>query len=207
MTKTELMDYILVNTNQYFVGLENFEIKEPILDGLLKRAFGIYGKYNPVTILAPVLISSTYMKFNTMVDELGIERTVQNISGIFYSNFRTYPADVRDDLKVMWRWEFDKTRKILNTSFSNFDASSTYYIEFLCNPVLEDINYDDTLFLDLITALSYIYIGHNRNDFALSELPFDITDLRDEGKEMFDNVMEALKSGGNTGWSKAIDLL
>jgi hypothetical protein len=38
MTKDQVYNYILVNTNQYFVGSENFEINDKVLDGLIWKA-------------------------------------------------------------------------------------------------------------------------------------------------------------------------
>jgi len=203
MTKEEILDYILVNTNQYFVGMENFEIKEPVLDGLLKRALNIYGKYKPTEVVVPVLLNSTKTQLKEIEDEFGIIRPVRLVKNIYYMNYRKFPGDIKDWAKVPFVWEWDEVRKILFTSFSD-NTSDFYYIEFLCAPVLEDITYQDQEFLDLILALSLIYIGHNRTDFALSELPFDIRDLRDEGQDLYEKTIEYLETSGNSGWWKAL---
>jgi len=206
MTKEEVLDYIFVNTNQYFVGIENFEIKEPILDKLLQRALNIYSEYKSVDVLVPIKISSKRMKFKTIQDEFGDERTIKNITGIYMNDWRNFPLEqAKENFKIPWNYQFDKNRKVLICSFGNM-SSEPYYIAFLCHMILDDITDQDVEFLDLITALAYIYIGHNRNDFALSELPFDITDLRDTGQTLLDETIAKLKESGNSDWWKAIDV-
>jgi len=205
VTKEEVFNYILVNTNQYFVGKENFEINENVLDGLIWKALNIWGKYYPIYVIAPIAIHSRHLKLKTLKDKFGVERIIRGITGIFYNDFtKNYIGDVKESYRVIWQWKYDDVRNVLITPIND---GMIYYIEALCNPVLEDINKTETLFLELMTGLSLIYIGHNRTDFALSELPFDIRDLRDEGQQIVDKVIEDLEKNEEGNWSEAIDLL
>jgi len=201
MTKEEVFNYILVNTNQYFVGAENFEIKPPVLDGLLWKALNIWGDYNSVNVIEPIHIQNK-IKIETITDKFGIKRIVKNIADIYVQDYTQLPfSDAKHTLKVPFSWKYNSISKIL---FSGFEG--LYYIEALCTPVLDDIKSNETLFLELITGLALEYIGHNRNDFALSELPFDIRDLSDLGSEKVEKVKEELESSGGN-WYEAIELL
>lgn len=204
MTKEEVYNYILVNTNQYFVGKENFEITEPVLDGLIKRALNIWGDYNPVYVISPIFINNHKMKLEKIEDNFGIIRNILNINNIYFNDYtKNLWANSKNALKVPYSWKYDNIKKVLYFSA----PGEHFYIEALCTPVLEDIKSNETLFLELMIGLSLIYIGHNRTDFALSELPFDIRDLRDEGEQLVERVLDELKGTTNDGWNKVIDLL
>ena len=203
MTKQFVYDYILVNTNQYFVGKENFEITPEVLDGLIQKALMIYGNYFPVYVVAPVKITSKKMPLSTIIDNLGIERSIINITNIYFMDPTTLPFDARDALKIPFFWKYDDVRNVLLNSFEK----GIYYIEALTTPVLDDMNNNASDFLELIVGLALIYIGHNRTDFALSELPFDIRDLRDEGQQIVDKVIEGFENSAGTPWYEAIELL
>jgi len=204
LTKEEVYNYILVNTNQYFVGKENFEITDPVLDGLIKRALNIWGDYNPVYVISPVFIDSHKIKLEKIEDNFGITRRILNINEIYFNDYtKNLWPNSKNMLKVPYNWKYDSVKNILY-----FSAPGEYfYIEALCTPELEDINSNETLFLELMLGLALIYIGHNRTDFALSELPFDIRDLRDEGEQLVEKVLDELKGVTNDGWGKVIDAL
>ena len=199
MTKKELMNYIFINSNQYFIGIENFEIKKPVLDGLVHRALNIYGQYKEVEILIPIFISSYRTQLKEIEDEFGNLRQVKNIKDIYMSDYRTFPIDNRENFKIPFQWKFDTTRKVLSTSFKQ-----RCYIECLCSPILDDIDYQNQEFLDIMLGLTLIYIGHNRTDFILNDLPTEIRDLRDEGQELLEKTIEYLKESGNSNWYSAI---
>jgi len=206
MTKQELYNYILVNTNQYFVGSENFEISEPVLDGLIWKALNIWGQYNPARIISPINIDKPKINVSIIEDSFGIKRQIYSITGIYFDDYTKYPFDdAKENLKVPFNWIYDNVRNVL--MFPNAFESNIYYIESICSPTLDDINRNDDDFLDLMVGLALVYIGHNRTDFTLSELPFDIRDLRDEGQQIIDKVKEDLENQNNSNWYYAIDML
>jgi hypothetical protein len=205
VTKEQVYNYILVNTNQYFVGKENFEINEDVLNGLIWKALNMWGEHYPVYTIAPVALTSNKLKLETLTDKFGITRNIRGVTGIFYNDFtKVYFEGAKDAYRVQWQWRYDDVNNVLYTPIND---GSIYYIEALCTPVLDDVNSTETLFLELVTGLALIYIGHNRTDFALAELPFDIRDLRDEGQQIVDRVLEELDKGDDTNWAYAIDLL
>jgi hypothetical protein len=205
MTKEQVYNYILVNTNQYFVGSENFEINPDVLDGLIWKALNIWGEYYPIYVIAPVALTSTKLQLSQLQDSHGIIRYIRGVTDIFFDDYtKVYFEGARDAYKVQFQWRYDDVRNVLMTPIND---GTIYYIEALCTPVLEDVNPTETLFLELMVGLSLVYIGHNRTDFALSELPFDIRDLRDEGQQIIDRVKEELEKGDDSSWTYAIDLL
>jgi hypothetical protein len=205
MNREEIFNYIFINTNQYFVGKENFEINDDVLDGIIWKALNIWGKSFPVYVITPLAITSQKMIIKTLIDNTGIERVVKTITNIYYQDYtKNYFRGTKDAFKVVWQWKYNPVRKVL---ISPINDGTIHYIEALCFPVLEDITKADNLFLELVTGLALIYIGHNRTDFALSELPFDIRDLRDEGQQIVDKVLEELEKDEEGNWGEAIDLL
>ena len=48
------------------------------------------------------------------------------------------------------------------------------------------------------------YVGHNRTDFMLSELPFEIKDLTDMGQTLIENALNEMEESGNYDWYKSI---
>jgi hypothetical protein len=205
MTKEQVYNYILVNTNQYFVGSENFEINDKVLDGLIWKALNIWGEYNPVYAIAPIRMDSYQIKLDTITDKFGKTRNVININNIYINDYNKMPCiGAKDAFKVPFQWKYDDVSNILYVSFPD---NQIYYVEGLCTPLLDDINPNDTNFLELMVGLALVYIGHNRTDFALSELPFEIRDLRDEGQQIIDKVLEDLKENGTPKWATVIDML
>ena len=48
MTIEELDEYCFINSNQYFLGYENIEVKRPVPEGIIKKTLMHYGNYKPI---------------------------------------------------------------------------------------------------------------------------------------------------------------
>jgi len=186
----ELEEYLFINSNQYFLGYENIEVKREVLNGLIKRALMYYGNARP----------KMYRKYGYKVkSEKSIikevdGRPVVNILGI-------YMADpVFFQQKVDFYWDYDYRNHILWTKFTG-----EFNIDFLVKPILEDITYDDYEFLDMMLGLYLMYVGEARKAFVLDGLPFsnDAAELYEVGKELFENARERLEEENNS-WHLAV---
>jgi len=205
MTKEKLLNYLLVNTNQYFIGAENFEITEPVLDGLIWQALNMWGENYPAIVIVPIAIQNSKTQLTYLTDSFGDKRQIFGITGIYFDDYTKVGWDgAKEALKIPYEWRYDDLRNVLY--FPSAMSPQVYYIEAICQPILEDVNDNEKPFLDIMVGLSLIYIGHNRNDFALSELPFEIQDLRDEGQAIIDKALEDMEKQDDTNWHLAIEL-
>lgn len=190
MTLKELSDYLLINTNQYYIGAENIEVTPEVLKGISKRALSVYSNAKP----------KRYRKYNfkitkeiTNLFEID-NREIVNILQIYMSD------PVFFEVTVPFNWEYDVRNHIL---FAQMQGDVV--IDFLVKPNLDDISYDDMEFLNMVTGLYLMYIAEVRKGFKLDELPFsnDADELYSEGKELFENTRDQIQEETG-GWYFAI---
>ena len=189
----ELEEYLFINSNQYFLGYENIEVKREVLNGLIKRALMYYGNARP----------KTYRKYGYEVKKEKTPfkeidgRPVVNIIGIYMTD------PVFFNNKVDFFWNYDYRMHILWSKFTG-----VFNIDFLVKPILEDITYDDFEFLDMMLGQYLMFVGEARKAFILDGLPFsnDASELFDMGKEIFENARERLDEENNS-WHLAVSAL
>jgi hypothetical protein len=191
MTLEEINEYCFLNSNQYFVGQDNIEMKTPILQGIIKRALKHYGNYRPIQYRNKLTIPS-----NKIIKDFD-GRKIETIREIYMidpliSGF--------EDGKIPMPYEFNQRTKTLLMLMSS--GGETYIVDALVRPILDDITYDDELFLDMVLGQYMMYIGESRKAFALSDLPFenDGSEIYADGKELFENALEELKEENSTWW-------
>ncbi len=192
MTLTELNEYLLVASNQYYVGEKDIEVTEPVLTLMVKRGLKKYGDLRPLWIQAnSVPVNSFKQEFKEYEG-----RRVLNVSNMYYYE----PLMNGDDGKVLVEWDYIRDTGILRTQ-----AGGSYYIEMFVLPLLEDIGFDQTEFLDLMTGLYLMYVGSTRKGFTLGELPFenDGAELYEAGKELYEETLAQLGET-NDNWYLAI---
>jgi len=184
MTLKELSDYLLINTNQYYIGKENIEVTPEVLTGLTKQALEIYGNAKP----------KRYRKYDFDITDRHMpifeidDREVVNVINIYMID-PTY--NVRP---VQFKWYYDQRNHILYSFLQG-----KFIIDFLVKPSLEDITYDDIEFLDMMKGLYLMYVAEVRKGFKLDDLPFsnDADELYSEGKEIFENARERIETETN----------
>lgn len=184
MTIEGLSSYLLVNSNQYFVG-SDIEVTTPILEQIVRRAINTYGNYRPRNVDIQVFVKDG-LKFNK--DEDG--RTVISVSRLYYMN------PIYDDTEIDMNWDWDRdSRKWV------YQASGNLWANVSCIPLLSDLDYDQFEFLDMVQGLYLMYIGSNRKAFNMGDLPFenDGADLYNDGKELYETTLEKL-SESNDSW-------
>ena len=178
MTITELNEYLHINSLQYFVG-DDIEVTEEILSGLVKRSLNVYGNYRPILLEAREYISAYSHKMSTLDG-----RKITNIQSISYID---KILDRNADVPFDWQWS--RESKVLR-----MQAGGSYHVEALVMPILDDIDYDQTEFLDMTQGLYMMYVGQSRKGFTLGELPFenDGQDVYNDGKELYETTIQEL---------------
>ena len=197
MTIPELRKFLFFNTNQYFIGEHSFDINDENLEGIVDNVLSIYSEFSDVEVCYKIKIEHVN-QIKQIIDEFGEIRNVKNIMGMYLMNYRLMP-DPKSVPQVPFGWKYDSKRKVLHST-----VTGEYFLNVSCNLILDDITLADVNFLQLMIGYSLVYMGHARNDFGLSDLPFNITDLRDEGRTIIDNVMSELNEVGGTNWYEAI---
>ena len=193
MKLNELADYLLINTNQYYIGKDNIEVNIDVLRGLTKQALTVYGNVKP----------KRYRNFDFWVEKevnpiFEVDgREVVNILNMFIID------PVYAYTPVQFNWEYNVRNHILYTQ-----VTGNFIIDFLVKPTLDDITYDDIEFLVLMKGLYLMYIAEVRKGFKLDDLPFsnDADELYSEGKELFENTREQLETETGS-WYLAIESL
>jgi len=186
----ELEEYLFINSNQYFLGYENIEVKREVLNGLIKRALMYYGNARPKLYR---VYGYEVKKEKSIIKEVD-GRPVVNILGIYMTD------PVFFNQKVDFFWEYDYRNNFLWVKFTG-----EFNIDFLVKPILEDITYNDYEFLDMLLGFYLMYVGEARKAFILDGLPFsnDAAELYEVGKELFENARERLEEE-NSSWQFAI---
>ena len=183
MTIEELNAYLLVNSNQYFVG-SDIEVDETILLQLVRRAISVYGNYRPLKFN-----STMHINRENSFSELS-ERKVIGIEDICYMN------PILGESSVDFKWTWNRDRRSLKSQISG-----EFYIKVLAMPILADIDYDQYEFLDMVQGLYMMYVGNSRKAFTMGDMPFenDGSELYSDGKELYETTVSNL-SESNDSW-------
>jgi len=183
MTIVDLKDYLLINSLQYFVGADDIEVTDEILEGLIKRAISVYSNWRPLFVENNIEIRKnvTYMK----QDEKG--RNILNITNLYYY----LPIMMGEQQAIDWNWDWDRSSGMLRTIITG-----KFVAEMLIQPKFEDMTESDHEFLEMVLGLYMMYVGSSRKAFSFGDQPFenDGTDIHSDGKELYENTVEALKS-------------
>jgi hypothetical protein len=191
MTIEELDEICFLNSNQYFLGYENIEVKRPVLEGIAKRALMHYGNYRPIQYRNKINLPT-----NTKIKELD-GRKIETIRELYMIDPLVGGFE---DSKMQIPWEFNQRLKILLIPLST--GANTFFVDALVRPTLEDMTYDDELFVQMCSGLYLMYVGEARKAFSLEGLPFanDAEELYSEGKELYENALEELKEENSSWW-------
>jgi len=183
MTITELNDYLLINSLQYFIGPDDIEVTQEVLNGLIQRALTTYSQWRP-------LFYQTTISLTTYVTEIKFDdqnRRIQNITNIYYFE----PILSGESGSLQFDWDYNKD----NGQFRS-GVTGTFIAEVLVSGSLADYDTNTIELMDLIQALYMMYIGSSRKAFTFGEQPFenDGSELYSDGKELWDNTLESLKN-------------
>jgi len=192
MTIEELKDYLLINSFQYFIGADDIEVTDEVLNGLVKRALNNYINWRPLRVQEDILADNyvTEIKFDSK------NRRILDIIALYFFS----PILSGEQGKVDWDWDYEKDSGRFRT-----EVTGSYIAEMLVLPTLEDLDETHPEFLDLVQGLYMMYVGAQRKSFSFGDQPFenDGADLYSDGKELYENTLEKIK-GEQDNWYYAI---
>jgi len=193
MTIEELNEYVLVNSNQYYIGESNVEVDLPVLSGLVTRALSIFGNYRPVVSYSEINIDSQEQKIKTHNGS-----DVLNISNLYV----THPMLTQEPIEVSTTWKYIRDNNTLYTSL----MTGSVYAKIFTIPKLDDIGYSELQFLNIVIGLYLQYIGSVRKGFTLDDIPIsnDGSELYAKGEELVAKAIEDLQTFDST-WYTAIE--
>ena len=195
MTIQELRQQLLVLSNLYYIGEENLEINDDVIEVIANRALSIYNQYRNKDLIVKQYIPVGISDFSKIIDDNGIERDVFNIKNIYFT------PPYLNNKPVTFNWSFDRqTKKLMS------QVSGHFYIEVLTSNILEDINPNqDKEFIDICLGLYLQAAVEPFKGFNLTELPFenDGSELYQQGKELVETAIEKL-SETDSNWYLAI---
>lgn len=183
MTIDGLRDYLLINSLQYFIGADDIEVTDEVLQGLVKRALTTYANWRPLHYQSEVKVDgyTSYIK----LDDKG--RRILNVINLYFFE----PILAGEAGAVPWSWDYNKDNGQFRT-----EITGRYTMELLVMGTLED--YDDTTIelMDMIQALYMMYVGSSRKSFNFGDQPFenDGADLYADGKELWETTLESVKT-------------
>lgn len=193
MTLDELKTYLLVNSNQYFVGDENIEVDDNVINGLVNKGLGLFGNHRPSVIYEEITVSSDSQTIRHTKDG----RLITYINKMFITN----PVIMDDPQEVGFNYKYIKDTGTLYTI-----GRGSYWCSIFTIPLLEDITIADTEFLNIMIGLYLQYIGSVRKGFTIEGLPIanDAEDLYSNGKDLVNETLEHLKESDSS-WYMAIN--
>jgi len=203
MTFEELKDWLLILSNQYYIGQDALMMDDTVLQGLIDRAISTYNNYRPQeriefidTSDAQLVSGNLYAKrLDYITDENNIQREILQIKQIYVINplFSKQP--------IPYQWKYNRNTKLLYIGLPG-----TYYFDLLVGNTLDDFTKENKEFIDLILGLYLMYVASPRKNFTLSELPFenDANELYQIGAQLYADTIERLGERDGS-WFLAID--
>lgn len=193
MTIDELKVYLLVNSNQYFIGAENIEVDSNVLNGLVNKGLGLFGNHRPSVIYEQINIASENQKIRHTQDG----RIITYINKMYITN----PMIIDDPQQVGFNYKYIKDTGTLYTM-----GRGSYWCSIFTIPLLEDITIADTEFLNIMIGLYLQYVGSVRKGFTIDGLPIanDAEDLYSNGQELVNETLQELKETDSS-WYMAIE--
>ena len=183
MILSDIKEYLLVNSLQYFIGADDIEVTDEVLIQLSNRATHFYSNWRPLFFQEKINIDS----YTSTLKETSAGKRILNIQNIYY--FEPILGGI--DAKVDWDWDYNK-----DNGFLRVQIQGTYTFELLVKNDLDDLDMTNIEFLDLLLALYLQYIGSSRKSFNLSDQPFenDGTEIYQAGQELWDKTLESLQN-------------
>lgn len=183
MILNDIKEYLLVNSLQYFIGQDDIEVQDKVLEQLANRAMYFYSNWRPLFMQESYSINAytTTLKYTT------VGKRILNVQNLFYLE----PILTGEQDAVSWNWDYNKDNGLFR-----IEIQGSYIFELLVAPELSDLDVYNIEFLDLVLALYLQYIGSSRKAFTLSEQPFenDGADIYSAGQELWDKTIEALQT-------------
>ena len=183
MILNDIKEYLLVNSLQYFIGQDDIEVQDKVLEQLANRAMYFYSNWRPLFMQESYSINAytTTLKYTT------VGKRILNVQNLFYIE----PILTGEQDAVSWNWDYNKDNGLFR-----IEIQGSYIFELLVAPELSDLDVYNIEFLDLVLALYLQYIGSSRKAFTLSEQPFenDGADIYSAGQELWDKTIEALQT-------------
>ena len=179
MTIQELKDYILVNTS---LDLSEEDIDDNVLTQLVNAVLPIYGKYRSLDLRDRFRIRD----FSIVFDRDNNQREIIGVRELYVFN-----PELSNYKKFDMNWHYDTQSKILYVGLPG-----TYIINYLAMPTLDDIRYTDTLFLNMMLGKFMMYIGEQRKQFIINDIPIsdDGESLYDQGLNLYNDTLENLSN-------------
>lgn len=183
MTLDELKDYLLVNSLQHFIGADDIEVNDEVLQGLVKRAITFYSNWRPLHVQDEIQV----LDYVSFIKTDSQDRRILNVINLFYFE----PILMTEQGAVTWNWDYNKD----NGQFRSAVVGS-YTFEMLVQPTLADMDYSHPEFLDMVQGLYMMYVGSSRKSFTFGDQPFDNdgSELYADGKELWETTLESLKN-------------
>jgi len=193
MILSDVKEYLLVNSFQYFIGQDDIEVTDEVLTQLSRRALNYYALWRPLFIQESMYVS----EYKSTIKLTNNNKRILNIQNLFYIE----PILVGTQSAVDFDWDYNK-----DNGFFRCALPSTYVFEMLVAADLEDLDMLNIEFLDLLQALYLMYVGSSRKAFNLSEQPFenDGADIYQAGQELWETTLETLKNEQQN-WYNAIN--
>ena len=193
MILSDIKEYLLVNSFQYFIGQDDIEVTDEVLTQLSNRALSFYANWRPLFIQ-----ESRYVpEYTSTIKLTNDNKRILNIQSLYYME----PILGRQSLRVEFDWDYNKDNGLFRCMLP-----STYIFELLVAPELEDLDTFQIEFMDLLQALYLMYVGSSRKSFNLSDQPFenDGQDVYQAGQELWDKTLESLQNEQQN-WYNAIN--
>ncbi len=193
MILSDIKEYLLVNSLQYFIGEEDIEVTDTVLTQLSNRALAFHSNWKPVLVEEYMHIND----YNITLLYTASGKKILNVQSIYYIQ----PMLGGVQSKVDFDWDYDTGNGLFRT-----EIQGHYFFEFLVPTELENLTMLDIEYLDLLLALYLMYIGSSRKAFELSEQPFanDGADIYQAGADLWESTLESLKNDQQS-WYKAIN--
>ena len=183
MTLANLKDYLLINSLQYFVGADDIEVTDEVLEGLSKRALATYANWRPLYSFTELDID--YYETTIKLDSSG--RRILNIVNLYFFE----PAIAGEAGAIPWNWEYNKDNGRFKT-----EITGSYTAETLVMGTLEDYDESNIELMDMLLGLYMMYVGSSRKAFTFGDQPFenDGAEIYSDGKELWETTLESLKT-------------
>lgn len=193
MVLADIKEYLLVNSLQYFIGQDDIEVTDEVLENLSLRALSYHSNWRPILVQEEIYIND----YNITLKTTDMGNRILNVQNLYYIE----PMLGGSESAVTFNWDYNKDNGLFRAQIQG-----RYVFELLVVSELSDIDMTNIEFLDLMQGLYLMYIGSSRKAFALSEAPFenDGSELYDAGKELWDDTLEALKNEQDS-WYMAIN--
>jgi len=204
---TEIIDYVMLETGQFIVGdISNINIDKNRFWLIVKRALKYQDKYKPISKRESVYTQNgTYVYNPEFAPEF-----ITSVYPIGLSNPFTYMFD-NDPLAQRTTIVFRYVKPVLTvTSAFQVEVLAHYHrnytIEYdsvdtskIVDVDIENIDVDDTAFMDMVKGYFLVALGKSRRAFTISDFPVtsDAQEMIAEGQSLIDDAKDSLQERGS----------